>query len=99
MSSASSSRKTRLREGEPRRVNASEFKAKCLGILEEVARTGERIVILKRGKPMAELGPVTSTAAEYPQDALKGTVDVLGDIVSPVLPAEAWHAVQGKLVD
>ncbi|MBI1949669.1 MAG: type II toxin-antitoxin system Phd/YefM family antitoxin [Deltaproteobacteria bacterium] len=78
---------------------ASEFKARCLSILDQVARTGERIVILKRGKPVAQLGPTTEgTAAGFPQDRLRslGGVVELGDIVSPPLPAEAWDAVRGK---
>ena len=36
---------------------ASEFKAKCLKIMDEVAKTGEREVITKRGVPVAELIP------------------------------------------
>lgn len=41
-----------------RRIGAGEFKAKCLRLMDQVAATGERIVITKRGKPVAELGPV-----------------------------------------
>lgn len=78
---------------------ASEFKARCLAILDEVARTGERIVILKRGKPMAQIGPTTQgTEAGFPQDRLRslGGVVEVGDIVAPPLPADAWDAVRGK---
>jgi prevent-host-death family protein len=38
-------------------INASEFKAKCLAILDEVADTGEAVMILKRGRPVAQLVP------------------------------------------
>ena len=38
-------------------VKASEFKAKCLALMDEVARTGEHFVITKNGQPVAELGP------------------------------------------
>ena len=38
-------------------MKASEFKAKCLALMDEVARTGERIVITKNGEPVAELVP------------------------------------------
>lgn len=77
---------------------ASEFKAKCLAVLDHVARTGERIVIVKRGKPVAQLGPTTQgIEAGFPQDRLRklGGVVEVGDIVAPPLPAEAWHAVRG----
>ncbi len=74
-------------------INASEFKAKCLAILDEVAATGEAVTILKRGRPVAELVPPISTDSRYPQDDLRDSVVIKGDIVEPVLPAEAWEAV------
>ena len=33
-------------------VQASEFKAKCLALMDQVARTGEPIVVTKNGKPI-----------------------------------------------
>ena len=36
-------------------INASEFKAKCLAILDEVSDTGEVLTILKHGRPVARL--------------------------------------------
>lgn len=41
-----------------RRIRASELKAKCLAILDEIARTGESVTILKRGRPIASLVPL-----------------------------------------
>lgn len=38
-------------------VSASEFKAKCLRLIEEMQATGESITITKRGKVVAELTP------------------------------------------
>jgi prevent-host-death family protein len=75
-----------------REIRASEFKAKCLAILDEVERTGEPVTILKRGRPVARLIPPASGQSKYPQHALFGTVEVLGDILEPVLPASAWEA-------
>lgn len=36
-------------------VGAAEFKARCLRIMEEASRTGETVVITKRGKPFMEM--------------------------------------------
>ena len=74
------------------RINASDFKARCLAILDRVCATGERVVILKRGKPVAELGPATEALARYPQLELEGTVTVMGDIVGPVVPESHWES-------
>ena len=73
-------------------INASDFKARCLAILDRVQATGERVVILKRGRPVAELGPANATSAAYPQSELKGTVTVVGDIVGPALPEDYWES-------
>ena len=56
-----------IETGHMETINASDFKARCLAILDRVAATGERVVILKRGRPVAELGPASRTSAEYPQ--------------------------------
>ena len=74
-------------------INASDFKARCLAILDRVRTTGERIVILKRGRPVAELWPPSRAESDYPQFELKGTVTVIGDIVGPVVPEDHWESL------
>jgi prevent-host-death family protein len=76
-------------------INASEFKAKCLALIEEVAETGETITILKRGKAVAQLVPAVPAADGFPQSTLKGTVRIVGDIMEPPFPPEAWEAEAG----
>jgi antitoxin (DNA-binding transcriptional repressor) of toxin-antitoxin stability system len=77
-----------------RAIKASEFKARCLAILDEVARTGEAVAISKRGRVVAEVvRPRRGKAARYPQEALRGSGETLGDIIAPAVPPEAWEAV------
>lgn len=73
-----------------REMNASEFKTHCLSLLDEIVSNGEEITILKRGRPVARLVPVSG--APYPQLSLRGTVHVLGDIVSPAADPDEWEA-------
>ena len=64
-------------------IKASEFKAKCLGIMDDVAATGEPVLITKNGVPVAELIP----AKRRPKTlfgALKGYMPLKGDIIAPV---------------
>ncbi len=63
-----------------RSVAAGEFKAKCLALLDEVARTGVSMVVTKRGKPVARLVPMK----EQKPKSLKGSVLYQGDLVSPI---------------
>lgn len=78
-----------------RTMSASEFKAKCLAILDEVNQTGESLVITKHGKPVAQVFPAFGTKARYPQAELGGTVETVGDIIAPVLRSDEWEAEQG----
>ncbi len=78
-------------------INAAEFKAKCLAILDEVDRTGEPITILKRGKPVARLVPPVPREAVYPQTTLLGSGKIIGDILEPPLPVDSWDAERGEL--
>ncbi len=73
-------------------IQASEFKAKCLAILDEVAEQGEPITITKRGKPVAQLIPSHPRSGQFPQGELKGTLSFHGDVIGTVLPAETWEA-------
>ena len=69
-------------------INTSDFKTRCPAILDRVSATGERVVILERGRPVAELRPASRARAEYPQLELQGTVTVVGDIVGPAAPED-----------
>ncbi|MEW6660630.1 MAG: type II toxin-antitoxin system Phd/YefM family antitoxin [Thermodesulfobacteriota bacterium] len=71
-------------------LTVSKFKATCLAVVEEVAKTKKPVIITKRGKPVAELIPY---AGETGQTPLKDTVAFLGDIISPVA-AEDWEALK-----
>jgi prevent-host-death family protein len=73
-------------------ISVSDFKARCLALLDEVNRSGQGLTILKRGRPVAQVLPVVPRDTRYPQETLPGTVEILGDTVDPVLPASAWEA-------
>ena len=66
-----------------REINASEFKAKCLALMDEVARTGETVVITKNGEPVADLVPHRAKKRS-PFGVWKGQVEITGDIMSPI---------------
>ena len=74
-----------------RMIKASDFKAKCLALMDEVARTGNKLVITKNGKPVAELVPYRAQARNA-LGLLKGKLVINGDIISP-LDIE-WEALK-----
>jgi prevent-host-death family protein len=65
-------------------IKAGEFKAKCLELMDWVAEGKEEIIITKRGKPVAKLVPVSAVPKKELFGYMKGTAEILGDIVSPI---------------
>jgi len=61
-------------------VPVTEFKAKCLRLLDDVEKKGDRIIITKRGRPVAQVGP-TPGAVPPLRGMWKDSVKILGDIV------------------
>ena len=70
-------------------IKASEFKAKCLKLMDQVAETGETLVITKNGRPVAELRPA-KRRLESLFGAHKGLIQITGDIFAPL--DEDWEA-------
>lgn len=85
-----------------RTIQASEFKAKCLELMDEVEESGEEIVITKQGRPVSRLVPYREKAQEVkksknlksPFGADRGKIKIHGDIVGP-MPAE-WFTDGGS---
>jgi prevent-host-death family protein len=66
--------------GPPKSINASEFKTRCLRVLDDVQATRTEVVITKRGKPVAKLGPIGPARGSL-RGTWKGMVRIRGDIV------------------
>ena len=67
----------------PRIMKASEFKAKCLRLMDEIAESGDEIVITKNGKPVAKLtAHEEKPASWFGRDRDK--IRILGDIIEPI---------------
>ena len=79
---------TMVKSAPLRTVPAGEFKAKCLALLDEVARSGDGLVVTKRGRPVAKVVPVT----EERRLSLRGSIVHETDIVSPI--GEPWDAAK-----
>jgi prevent-host-death family protein len=74
-------------------VAISEFKAKCLGILEQVRKTRRPIRVTKFGEPVAEvIPPSPGKASERQLGCMAGTGEILGDIVGPTGSWDDWDA-------
>ena len=73
-------------------IPAGAFKARCLAIMDEVQAKRQAVVITKRGKPVAKLVPLETEEKDdiFGFFKSKGSIEIKGDIVSPVLTPDEW---------
>ncbi|WP_064684458.1 type II toxin-antitoxin system Phd/YefM family antitoxin [Rhizobium bangladeshense] len=76
-------------------VGATEFKAKCLNLIDQMQSDDETIVITKRGRPVAVLSPAReANQRKSILGAMKGSVLRYDDPMSPAGEPEDWEAVR-----
>ena len=84
-----------------REIAAGEFKAKCLGLMREVANTGKPLLVTVRGKPLVEVGPPRDGKKTRVKDDFigrwEGILKINGDpddLVKPIFPLEDWDMLK-----
>jgi prevent-host-death family protein len=75
-------------------VAISEFKAKCLALIDQVQKTKKPIVITRFGKPVAEVVPLSPKPTADWMGSMKDSMKILGDIVSPASDENEWEALR-----
>ena len=71
-------------------ISASQFTARCLGLMDQVAATGEVLVITKNGQPVAELH--ACAPARSSPFGLHPAVEIHGDLLAPI--DSPWAALE-----
>jgi len=75
-------------------IAISEFKAKCLALLEQVQKTKKPKRVTRIGKPIAEVVPPSETAPSDWMGSMHDTIEILGDIVSPASDEKDWEVLR-----
>jgi prevent-host-death family protein len=76
-------------------IAISEFKAKCLALLEEVFKTKKPLRVTRFGKPIAVvIPPATIQGRDQWIGSMKHSMQILGDIVSPANDETEWEALR-----
>jgi prevent-host-death family protein len=65
-----------------RLVSATQFKAHCLALLDEVQKHGGTIIVTKRGRPVASVSPAPAKPWVSPKGVWSTKVRIAGDIVN-----------------
>ena len=81
-----------------KQMAAGEFKAKCLGLIDDVSESGHEVIITKRGQPKAKLVPFAPPAKKKPfLGRLVGLMEIVGDpddLIKPVFPLEDYDMLK-----
>ena len=83
-----------------RQMAAGEFKAKCLEAMAEVAKTGQPLLVTKRGEPFVEIGPPRQAKKGKKNSfigRLEGVMEIVGDpedLIKPVFPLEDYDMLK-----
>ncbi len=80
-----------------KQMAAGEFKAKCLGLIDDVHDTGLEVIITKRGEPKAKLVPFRPPKKDPFFGRLKGIIEIVGDpddLIKPVFPLEDYDMLK-----
>jgi prevent-host-death family protein len=76
-------------------VAISEFKAKCLSLLEEVSKTKIPLRVTRRGKAIAEVIPASSDAEGREWlGSMSDSIEIIGDVISPVIEISEIEAMK-----
>src|SRR5258708_26895376 len=79
-------------------IAISEFKAKCLSLLEEVSKTKTPLRLTRRGRPLADVIPASPEAGERGGlGFMSGSIDSVGQIVSPGIELADLDALKHRI--
>ena len=59
----------------------SDFKARCIAVLREAQRSGEPLLVTRRGRPLARIEPIPEEVSERRLGLYRGRMRLLGDVV------------------
>lgn len=77
-----------------REIAISEFKAKCLALVDQVNKTKTPLRVTRRGKPVADVVPIQPEKQPHWFGSMEGTGKILGDLIEPVVDPEDWEALR-----
>lgn len=76
-------------------IAISDFKATCLSVLARVRRTGQPVLVTRRGEPIAQvIPPPPDTRPQSWIGCMAGKARIVGDVIAPAAGESEWEALQ-----
>ena len=73
-------------------IQVSEFKTKCLALMDKIAASGETLVVTKKGKSIVEMKPYSGKRVTSPF-GLHPDLEIHGDLLAP-LEENLWEVLK-----
>jgi prevent-host-death family protein len=85
----------RRRKPSIQKIAISDFKARCLALLDQVSKTKTPLRVTRRGRPIADVFPPSMEKDERSWiGSMTGSLEITGDIVSPVIDTDSIEAMK-----
>ncbi len=75
-------------------IAISEFKAKCLALLERVCKTKKPIRITRFGRPVADVFPPSPAEEANWVGSMVGSIEFVGDVAAPAIEESDFEALR-----
>jgi prevent-host-death family protein len=76
-------------------ISVTEFKAKCLGLLDQIGQEGGTLTITKRGRPLATVAPLKRRRFQSSEGVLAGKIKIVGNL-DKIDNSELWDVVRNS---
>ena len=74
-----------------RSIGAGQFKAKCLGLLDEVETKREPITVTKNGRAVGQMMPMPLIDKDPIFGFYRGKLEIVADVISPIHTDEEYE--------
>ena len=75
-------------------ISTNELPENLQQLFTEIQRTQTPLTVIHEGKPLVIISPATTKPKRPTFGAMKGSGEILGDLVSPAVPSNTWEALQ-----
>jgi antitoxin (DNA-binding transcriptional repressor) of toxin-antitoxin stability system len=75
-------------------ISTKELPENLQQLLTEVQQTQTPLIVFHEGKPLVIISPATTRPERATFGAMKGSGEILGDLIDPVVPINTWEVLQ-----
>ncbi len=75
-------------------ISTNELPENLQKLLTEVQRTKTPLTVTHEGKPLVIISPATTQPKRATFGAMKGSGEILGDLITPAVPLSTWEVLQ-----